>query len=63
MSATYALTGECEYLVSEFTPSLFTEFGGEEVVENKSFKDRAPPALSNSFLDRTVEAQGPEKRH
>jgi hypothetical protein len=48
--------------VSEFILKLFTAFAGEEVVQNKSFKLRATPALSASFLDRTVEAQRPERR-
>jgi hypothetical protein len=34
---------------------IFTESGSEKDVENKSFKPARPPALSSSFLDRTVE--------
>jgi hypothetical protein len=48
--------------VSHIIPKLFTVFAGELVVEKKSFKLRTAPALSNSFLDRTVEAQRPERR-
>ncbi len=37
-------------------PKLFTDSGGEELEENKSFKLRAPVARFTSFLDRTVAA-------
>jgi hypothetical protein len=48
--------------VYQIAPKLFTAFACEQVGENKSFKLRARPALSSSFLDRTVEAQRPEIR-
>jgi hypothetical protein len=53
----------CEQPVSQIAQKLFAGFGCEEVVKNKSFKSAARPALSPSFLERTVAAQGPEKRH
>ena len=46
--------------MGQIAPKLFTVPRGEEVVENKSFKDRTRPALSPSFLDRTVAARRPE---
>jgi hypothetical protein len=47
--------------VSQIVPKLFTGFSGEEVVKKKDFCFADRPALSLSFLDRTVEAQRPEK--
>jgi hypothetical protein len=41
---------------------LFTNGGGEQVVQNNSFRFSARRLNFSPFLDRTAEAQRPEKR-
>ena len=50
-----------EQPVSMFAPKLLTVFRCAKVVKNNAFLFPNHFALSSSFLDRTVEAQRPEK--
>jgi hypothetical protein len=49
--------------VSQIVTKLFTGSGGEKVVQNKGFKFARDGTPLASFLESTVAAQGPEKRH
>jgi hypothetical protein len=48
--------------VRDLAAKLFTTGGGEQVVQNNSFRFKAHRLNFISFLDRTAEAQRPEKR-
>ncbi len=47
--------------MNEFIPKIFTAWSGAKLVKNNGFLFIGPRARSHSFLDRTVEAQRPEK--
>jgi hypothetical protein len=50
-----------EQPVSMFTPKMFTNGRGAEVVKNNTFRFRVRFPRSLSFLERTVAARRPEK--
>jgi hypothetical protein len=51
-----------EQAVRDVAAKLFTVGRGEQVVQNKSFRFPRPGRTLTAFLDRTAEAQRPEKR-